>query len=261
MKVHHGLMAFLPFLLAMPVLAQPQIGGGTCSSATLSGTYSATLTGRDLSSAVAFSSSTQGIGSVVFDGLSKVTFTLTTNTVKAFGIPQTLSGTYSLQANCVGVLTLSSGDNASFTLEAYNLGRAYLLTGQDGVYSLTANGSVLPATCPASVTAGSYVVNGNGFGLSSAAISSTFNLLGMIQFSGTNTIAVNINLASSAGAKTISATGTYTLSSNCTATANVTDASGITYSLVFQFTAANGNNFVFSSASVQSIYTATGRVL
>jgi len=262
MKVHHGLMAFLAFLLAMPVLAQPQIGGGTCSSATLSGTYSATLTGRDLSSAVAFLSSTQGIGSVVFDGLSKVTFTLTTNTAKAFGIPQTLSGTYSLQANCVGVLTLTSGDNASFTLESYNQGKNYLITGQDGVYALTGSGTALPATCPTSLTAGSYPFNGSGLGLSSASISSIFNVIGMIQLSGTNTIAINAYMASNGGStKDVSASGTYTLGSNCSATATVTDTSGISYSLVFQFTSASGNNFIFSSASVQSIYSASGRAL
>jgi hypothetical protein len=259
MKAH--LMAFLPFLLAVPVLAQPQIGGGTCSSSTLNGTYSASLTGRDLSAAVAFASSTEAIGSVAFDGLSKVTFTLTTNTVKSFGIAQTLSGTYSLQANCVGILTITSGDSATFTLESYNLGKNYLLTGQDGVYALNGSGGILPANCPTSLTAGSYPVNGNGFGLSSAAISNTFNIIGLIQLSGTNTIALNVNLASSAGAKTISATGTYLLASNCSATASLTDASGITYSLVFQFTAANGNNFIFSSASVQNVFTATGRSL
>jgi hypothetical protein len=254
-------MACLPFLLAVPLLAQPQIGGGTCSSATLSGTYSATLTGRDLSSAVAFSSTTEGIGSVVFDGLSKVTFTLTTNTVKSFGTAQTLAGTYSLQANCIGVLTITTGDAASFTLESYNGGKNYIITGQDGVYALTGSGGTLPATCPTALTAGSYPMNGTGFGLTSASISSTFNIIGMIQLSGTNTIAINANLASSTGAKTLSATGTYTLAPNCSATASLTDSSGFTYSLVFEFTTATGNNFAFSSASVQSIYTATGRSL
>jgi hypothetical protein len=89
----------------------------------LSGSYSATLTGGDLNSAVAFSNASQAVGSVVFDGLSKVTFTLTNNSNKFFGVAQTLSGTYSLQSNCIGVLTITTGDTASFTLEAYNLGK------------------------------------------------------------------------------------------------------------------------------------------
>ena len=54
MKITKTLLAALPFF-AVPLLAQPQIGGGTCSSATLSGTYSLTLTGRDVNaSAVIF---------------------------------------------------------------------------------------------------------------------------------------------------------------------------------------------------------------
>jgi hypothetical protein len=32
MKAYHTLLACLPGLLAVPLLAQPQIGGGTCSS-------------------------------------------------------------------------------------------------------------------------------------------------------------------------------------------------------------------------------------
>jgi len=260
MKVQHAIVLCLPFLLAAPVLAQPQIGGGICSSATLSGNYSTTLTGRELS-ATAFVSTTQGIGSVNFDGLSTVTFTLVTNTNKSFGTQQTLAGTYSLQANCQGVLTITSGDTASFTLESYNEGKNYLITGQDGVYALAASGSVFPANCPASLTAGSYPFNGTGLGLSSASISGVFNILGMIQFSGTNTIAISAFVAANTGGTNVSATGTYTLSSNCTATASLTDTSGINYSLVFQFTSASGNNFILSSASVQGIYTGSGRAL
>jgi|HubBroStandDraft_6_1064221.scaffolds.fasta_scaffold369584_2 hypothetical protein len=254
-------LACLPGLLAVPMLAQPQIGGGNCSTATLSGGYSATLTGRTLSSGVAFLATTESIGSVTFDGLSKVTFTLTTNTNKTFGTAQTLSGTYSLQANCVGVVTITAGDSATFSLEAYNQGKDYLVTGQDGVYAFTGSGSVLPTTCPASLTAGTYPVNGTGFGLTASAISATFNVLGVIQLSGTSVITMNLFEATNSGTKNISSTGTYKLGTNCSATATLTDASGNNYSLVFQYTSGNGNNFIFSSSSPGSVYTASGRAL
>src|ERR1700721_808224 len=91
---------------------------------------------------------------VNFDGPRRVTFSQTTNTNKAFGTAQTLSGTYTLQANCVGVVTINSGDTATLTLSASNLGKAYMVTGQDGVYAFTGRGSVLPATCPTALTAG-----------------------------------------------------------------------------------------------------------
>ena len=102
------------FCLAAPLMAQMQIGGGTCSSASLNGTYSATLTGRDVSSTLTFSKALEGIGTATFDGQSKVAFTLTTNTNQSSGISQTLSGTYTMQANCAGTLTLTTGDTAKF---------------------------------------------------------------------------------------------------------------------------------------------------
>lgn len=251
----------LPILLGLPLAAQPQIGGGTCASSTLSGNYSATLTGRNLT-ALSYAASTEAIGTVNFDGLSKVTFTLTTNTNGSFGQQQTLSGTYSMQANCVGVMTITSGDNATFSLESYNQGKDYLITGEDGTFGFTGNGSILPATCPASLTAGFYPFNGTGLSLTSASISGIFNILGTIQFSGTNTIAITAVIAQSGSSnKNVSATGTYTLTPNCTATATVMDSSGINYSLVFQFTSASGNNFLLSSASVVGIYTGSGRAL
>lgn len=261
MRGNRTILACLPGLLAVPLLAQPQIGGGNCSTATLSGGYSAILTGRALSSAVAFSITTESVGSVTFDGQSKVTFTLTNNTAKVLGTPQTLSGTYTLQANCTGAVTLTSGDSATFSLEAYNQGNNYLLTGQDGTYAFTGSGTVLPATCPKTLNSGSYPVNGTGFGLTSAAISSVFNVLGMVQFSGTNTVAMNLVLATNSGTKNISATGTYSLATTCSATATLTDSSGTSYALTFVFTAANGNNFAIGSGSLGSIFTGTGRVL
>ncbi len=264
MKSFRAILACLPGLLAVPLVAQPQIGqigGSNCSTATLNGPYSATLTGRILSSTVAFTSTTEGVGSVTFDGQSKVTFNLTTNTNKTFGTAQTLTGTYTLQANCVGVVTITSGDTATLTLSAYNQGKDYLVTGQDGVYAFTGSGSILPAMCPTTLTAATYPVNGTGFGLTASAITSTFNVLGVVQLSGTNTITMNLFQASNSGTTNVSSTGTYTLNSNCSATASLTDASGNKYSLVFEFTASNGNNFILSSSSAGSMYTGTGRVL
>lgn len=261
MRAYHTLLACLPGLLAVPLLAQPQIGGGTCASSTLSGSYSATLTGRDVSSAVAFSNVSQSIGSVVFDGLSKVTFTLTNNSNKFFGVAQTLSGTYSMQANCIGVLTITTGDTASFTLEAYNLGKDYLITGQDGVLAYTGSGSLLPATCPTAIPAGTYSFNGTGFGLTSGAIARVFNVSGIMQFSGTNSITLNEYVTSSASSTSVSATGTYSVQSGCVATATVLDSSGTSYAVVFQITSASGENFAVTSASAQALFSGSGRPL
>src|SRR5271156_5528451 len=116
MSLHRIVLYCWPCLLAIPLAAQPQIGGGTCTSSTLNGTYSLTLSGRDLSSGVAFSTVSQGIGLATFDGQSQVSFTLTNNTNKAFGVTQTMSGTYSLQSNCIGAVNITIGDTATFIL-------------------------------------------------------------------------------------------------------------------------------------------------
>ena len=145
---------------AASLMAQPQIGGGTCSSASLSGNYSLSLNGRDVGSAVTFLNVIEGIGTATFDGQSNVTFSLTNNTNESTGRVQTYSGTYSLQANCIGGLTLTTGDTASFGLESYDQGKDFLLTGSDGTYSYTGSGSVLPATCSASLLSGVYAFNG-----------------------------------------------------------------------------------------------------
>lgn len=261
MKGYRTFLACLPGLLAVPLLAQPQIGGENCSTETLSGTYSATLTGRAFTLADSLTSTTEGIGSVLFDGQSKVTFTLTTNTNRTFGTAMTLAGTYSLQANCMGIVTITSGDMATYSLEAYNQGKAYLVVGQNGTSSFTGSGSILPTTCPASLTAGSYPVTGTGFGLTSNAISTSVNTIGVLQFSGTNTIAMNVSVISNISSKSISAAGTYSLGSNCSATATLTDSAGNSYALTIEFTAGNGNNFVFSSASATGVFIGSGRVL
>ena len=81
-------------------------------------------------------------------------------------------------------MTITSGDAATFTLEAYNQGKDYLITGQDGTYAFTGSGSVLPATCPATLTAGTYPVNGTGLRADLVgAISSAIDVIGTLDHS------------------------------------------------------------------------------
>jgi hypothetical protein len=97
--------------------------------------------------------------------------------------------------------------------------------------------------------------------LTSGALSGTFNMLGVIVLSGTNTIAFNYAEATNSGVKNITSTGTYTLGTNCSATAQLTDSTGNTYSLVFEFTAASGEDFILASSSPGSMFTGSGRIL
>jgi len=252
--------ALLAIPLAVPVFAQPQIGGGTCSSATLNGAYSFLLAGRAIGSPASFSAIEQGIGVATFDGLSSVTFNLTTNTNKTTGTPQTLQGTYSIQANCVGTINLTSGDTGTFILGAYDQGVDYFFTGQDGTYSITGSGNTLPTTaCSNSTFNGTYSFNGNGYQLSSGTVSTANEISGLANFDGAGNITANWYVSVKGSTASASVKGTYTVASGCTATATVVDGSNNSYSLVFTITDASGN-FSFTGANPTILFSGSGRV-
>ncbi len=257
------LLCCLLCLVASPMSAQTQIGGGICSSASLSGAYSLTLTGRDVGSSVTFTNVSHGVGTATFDGQSKVTFSLTSNTNQSLGVPQTLTGTYSLQANCLGALTITSGDSATFTLEAFNnpdqaLARNFLIAGQDGVYSFTGSGALLPASCAASLLSGVYSFNAPAFALTSGSVSGVANISGLLTFDGNNAITSTWTLAGSA-TTTNTASGQYTVATGCTGKATLTDQSGAAWTLLLTITAANGSNFVLTGASSTLLFSGAGR--
>ncbi len=250
----------LAISLAASALAQPQIGALTCSSATLNGTYSLTLTGRDLSSSTTFTNVEQGVGTATFDGLSAVTFNLTNNTNKAQGVAEKLSGTYSLQANCIGALNITGGDTATFILGAYNNGVSYFLTGQDGTYSLNGSGNTIPASCTTSTFNGVYSFNGNGFALASNAITGVNYVSGLMTFDGAGNISTTAYLSMNGTTVQESTKGTYTVSSNCSATATYTDSSGNVFSLSYTITSASGA-FTAAVANPAYLFSISGRIL
>jgi hypothetical protein len=261
MKIDGVTILLAACFTAAPLFGQPQIGGGICSSATLSGAYSLTLTGRDVTSSVTFSKVSEGIGTATFDGLGKVSFSLTDNTNQTFGLSQTLSGTYTMQANCIGAVNITSGDTATFALESYNQGKNFLITGQDGIYSFSGSGNALPATCSASQLTGAYSFNGSGFALTSGSISGVNNISGTLQFDGKSAVLGTWYVASGTSSITDSVSGQFTLSASCTGSASVTDAARISYTLLFTVTTANGSNFVLSGSNPTLMFTGNGRTL
>jgi hypothetical protein len=259
--MRHTILALLP-ILAVPLLAQPQIGGGACTSATLTGSYSLTLSGRDASSAITVLSGVSvGVGTATFDGLSKVTFTLTQNTVKSLGIPANWSGSYSLQANCVGAIAITSGDSATFTLASYDQGASYLIGGEDGIYAFSGSGTNLPATCSAGLLSGTYSFNGTGYVVASGLISGVTDFSGLMQFNGTGVVTTNWFISSGGTTTPVTTSGSYAVTSGCTGTAAMADPSGNSYALQFTITAASGSNFVLGGSNPQMVFTGSGRTL
>src|SRR5271154_967953 len=167
MKRPRSLLFTLLCLSAAPLVAQTQIGGNTCSSSTLTGPYSFSMTGRQVTSAGNFTNVFQGNGSASFDGENSVTITQTTDTILAVGAPATWTGSYSVQANCTGVITITSGASVTLNLAIYDQGVDFLVSGNDAIYAYSGSGNTAPANCSAATLSGVYTFTATGYSLAS----------------------------------------------------------------------------------------------
>jgi uncharacterized protein (TIGR03437 family) len=215
-------------LATIPLAAQATIGGGTCDSSIVKGTYAVSFSGRQVSAAGTFTSVMQANGSATFDGLSQVTMALTVDTGQAVGTPTTWSGSYSLQSNCARQITIKTGGSAIFNIAVFNGGANFLLSGSDSVYSYSGNGDTQATGCSASTFSGVYTFTATGFSLSSGSVNGGANLTGLLQFDGQSHLTANITSAST-NPTPIVLTGSYSVSSNCLGSATLTDAQGNSY--------------------------------
>ena len=253
------LLLTLVCLPAMPVLAQTTIGGGTCTSSTLNGTYEFLLNGRQVTATGAVSRVFQGVGTAAFDGLSKVTLTMTTNTVgpsQSFGTPMVYSGAYSLQSNCVGSISINSGDTGAFTVTAYSGGQAFAVIGSDATYAYNGSGNLQPATCPATLS-GVHEFNATGSALSGASVTSILDVAGALQFDGQGNVTANWTQVSNLATSAIAATGTYSVGSTCLASATLTDAANSKYAVTLSFN-STAPAFALAMSSPQSLFDGSG---
>jgi hypothetical protein len=231
-------------VLVTPLLAQTTIGGGTCSTASVNGPYAVTITGRQVNSSGAIVNAFQANGFANFDGLSKVSFTLTEDTNQAVAAALTWSGTYTMQANCAGVVTITTGGSATFNIVLFSVvgGNApnFLLSGSDASFTYSGNGSDQPDTCSTSLLTGVYTFNASGFALNGTAVSGAETGAGLLQFDGQGHLTVNFTLTTSTAAATpITLTGTYTVGSNCLGTATLSDSGNNSYVMNLSITSTN----------------------
>jgi len=206
----------------------------------LNGIYAFALSGRQVTSSGNFSNVFQGNGSATFDGLSKVTVTMTTDTIQAASTAN-WSGTYTMQSNCFGVVTITSGGSAILNLVSYDGGTNFLVTGNDATYSYSGGtGNTQPSGCSASTFSGVYSFTGTGYSLASGAVNGVENGTGLLQFDGVSVITVNVNLSASGNTSTATTlTGSYSVSSTCLGSATLTDSKANSYTITLSVTNAN----------------------
>jgi uncharacterized protein (TIGR03437 family) len=254
-----GVLLSFSCLLAAPAFAQ--FTGGTCAASNLTGTYSLILSARAISGAGSLTNTLQGNGLATFDGVSKVTFTGTLNTNLASGKAFTYSGTYTLPSNCSGTITLTTGSSATFALVVWSSGSQFNITGSDITYVYSGSGTDnQPSGCVNASLSGEYTYDASGSNVSGTALIGAAEEAGVLQFDGQGNITTASYTITSAGttAAPITATGTYSVTSNCLATATLTDSTGKTSTLNMVVTGNYGDNFDLVEANSGFLRSGTG---
>ena len=229
---HSACVVLCAGLLSAPVLAQNQIGGGSCNSSNLNGTYSLTLSGRNISAGGAFAGSYQANGTATFDGQSTVTFTGTADTNQAAGTPFSYAGSYAIPSNCYGTITLVTGSTAAFTLVVWGGGSDFNITGADASYTYSGSGSNIRPECATATLSGAYSYDASGFTASGTTQTGSADEAGVFQFDGQGNVTASYIDASGGTPQTaITAAGTYSVTSACLASATLVDSGGNTNTL------------------------------
>ncbi len=231
------------------------VANQTCNASTLSGVYSLTLGGRAISASGTDTGAYEGLGSITFDGVSKVTLSGTVNTNLAAGKAFTYTGTYTLASNCSGTVTLTQGSSATFTLLGWSSGQQYNLTGSDATYNYAGNGTAnAPPGCGTPTLSGGYVYDSTGPALSGTALTSVADESGSFQFDGQGNVTATYTITSSSQTPAqLTSSGTYTLGANCQGSATLKDSNGVTNAFNLVVTGIYGQNAQLLEANPQFI--------
>jgi len=240
--------------LAAPMAART-ISGGTCSNSNLNFTYTFTLSGRGISSAGAFNGSFQGIGKAIFDGMGNVTLAGTANTNLAQGQAFSYSGTYSISSDCSGTLTFTTGSAATFTLVVWNNGTQFSMVGSDAAYVYSAGGSSFNTpVCATPTLSGEYTFTASGFTVSGTTQTGSQDEAGVFHFDGQGNVTAKYT-DTQGGAMPVSetATGNYTVTGGCQASATLADAAGKPTVLNFVIASLHGESVDLLAANSQFV--------
>ncbi len=208
----------------------PQIGGGSCSTSMLNGTYFYMLAGT-VSSGGADVPYAE-LGELVANGSGGVSGTSFTN-LNGHAQTYPLTGTYSVQSNCTGSITLRLNSQLTngLTFQVINNAQAMIVaisnagqvvTGR--AYRLTA-GSGTPQ-CSNGSLSGVYGYVLTGIAAPVSGVSYVYSDSGQLTADGNGNL-TSTSIANVGGTfSNVSGTGTYSVTNQCYGTATVTTPSG-----------------------------------
>ncbi len=265
-KTHLAFLCSLCGLLAGPALAQP-FSGGTCSASVLSGAYSLVFNGRIILPNGGLSATFDGVGTATFDGVNKVTFAGTDNTNAAVGQTFSYAGTYTLPSNCLGTISFTKGSSATLALLVWSAGAQFDISGTDAATGTTpafvygGNGSNAgPPACATASVSGPYTYLVQGAVLSGTVETDAANESGTFQFDGQGNVTASSTLDPSQSAATsITATGAYSVATNCLGSATMTDTAGKSKSINFSVAGNHGENLRMIESSAVLIASGAAR--
>jgi uncharacterized protein (TIGR03437 family) len=237
------------------VAQQNQITGGNCTAANLNGVYALTLSGRAISAAGAMAGAVQVVGTATFDGTSAVTFAGVANANLGAGSSFNYTGSYIVPNNCYGSITFAAGSTASFTLVVWGGGNDFAITGADATYIYSGSGnSVRPGVCGTPTLSGEYSFSTSGSTLSGTNQTGTAEEAGVFQFDGQGHLTASYSdTIGGAVPAAVTATGTYSVTSACLASATFVDSNGLTNTMNLVLTGNYGANANLIVANPQFI--------
>jgi hypothetical protein len=207
----------------------PQIGGGTCGTSMVNGTYFYILGGTAASSGVFLPYAE--LGELIADGSGSVSGK-SFATVNGQNGTYSLAGTYSVQSNCTGSvsLTVNSQTTATLTFQVINNGQAMIV-------AISNSGEVVTGRAYRQTAGGGSPQCGNGslsgtYGYlltGSVALSGgtyTYSDSGQVSGDGNGNLTTTSVANVGGSASNISGTGTYAVTNQCYGTASITSQAG-----------------------------------
>lgn len=221
-----SMVILLALLLQLPLTAATgsvQIGGGTCSNATVSGTYFYLLDGEVSSGGEVVAYAV--FGKLIANGAGQ----FSGNDYESLNGQQasySFSGTYTVQSNCAGSMTYTiNSQTITLTFQVVNNGEdAFLAVSTPGTVVTGAAHRTTAATTAITCGTGS-LSGGYGYLLNGIAAGSVYSDAGQFVADGNGNGSVTSVANLDGTVAQLNGSGTYTVAGDCSGTASVTSQS------------------------------------